>query len=64
MLSRSLQKDTLKRPTPSQLRQAQTAEAEAAQASTDQEKLQALEQVMAGFIEDTISSMAGETVAV
>ena len=62
MLSLLLQKDTLKRPTPSQLRRAQTAEAEAAQASTGQEKLQALEQVMTGFIEDTISSMAGETV--
>lgn len=60
MLSLLPQKDTLKRPTPSQLRQTQTGEAEAAQASTAQEKLQALEQVMAGFIEDTISSMAGE----
>ena len=55
-----LQKGTLKRPSPSQLRRAQTAEAEAAYASSDQEKLQALEQVMAGCIEDTISSMAGE----
>ena len=63
MLSLLPQKDTLKRPTPSQLRQTQTGEAEAAQASTAQEKLQALEQVMAGFIEDTISSMAGEGVA-